>query len=47
MDSTLAIWLGLFLLVVFGIDWFFYDWAFSVILMKKLSDLIRFMAFWR
>ena len=47
MTNTIAIWLGLILIVVFGIDGFVYDWSFTVIFMKKFLELITFLAFWR
>jgi len=47
MTNTIAIWLGLILIVVFGIDGFVYDWTFTIAFMKKLVELIAYLAFWR
>lgn len=47
MTNTFAIWFGIFLLAMIGLDWVFFDWSNLVFLAKKLADLIEWLAFWR
>ena len=47
MTNTIAIWLALFIAALLGFDYYQYDWANSVFLLRKLLDLIEWLAFWR
>jgi len=47
MTNILAIWLGVILVVIFGADGLLNDWSFTVAVMKRLVDLITYLAFWR
>lgn len=47
MTNTLAILLGLFIVGGIFIDVFLFESENIVFLVKKLADLIEWMAFWR
>lgn len=47
MTNQIAIGLGLLLIVGFGLDAALYDGANLLFLMRKLSDLVEWLAFWR
>jgi len=47
MTNVIAIWLGVILILIFGIDGLFNDWSFTVAFMKKLTEFITYLAFWR
>jgi hypothetical protein len=47
MTNKLAIWLALIIAALLAVDYSRYDWANTVFLIRKLIDLIEWMAFWR
>lgn len=47
MTNTIAIWLGLIVAALLAIDYALYDWANTLFLLRKLMDLIEWLAFWR
>lgn len=47
MTNKIAIGLGLVILVLIAADWYFFDHAKLLFLLKKLADMIEWMAFWR
>ncbi|MDQ2089019.1 hypothetical protein [Marimonas arenosa] len=47
MTNQIAIGLGLFILALVGLDYFLFDWSNLMFLLKKLADLIEYLAFWR
>ena len=47
MTNQIAIILGLLVLGLLGLDFFLYDGAALVYLLKKLADMIEYLAFWR
>lgn len=47
MTNTIAILLALLLAVLCAVDYWLYDWANSVFLLRKFMDLIAWLAFWR
>lgn len=47
MTNQIAIGIGLAILALLSFDMFFFDWSGLVFLLKKLADLIEYLAFWR
>jgi hypothetical protein len=47
MTNQIAIGLGLLILAGVGLDLFLYDGVSLLFLMRKLTDLIEWLAFWR
>ena len=47
MTNTIAFWLALLIAALLATDYFFYDWANTVFLLRKFLALIEWMAFWR
>ena len=47
MTNTIAIGIALLLAAFFAIDYSQYDWANTIFLLRKLTALIEWMAFWR
>ena len=47
MTNTLALIIGIVIAALFAFDYFQYDWANSVFMLRKLTALIEWMAFWR
>lgn len=47
MTNTLALIIGIVIAALFALDFFLYDWANSVFMLRKLTALIEWMAFWR
>jgi len=47
MTNKIAVCLALLIIAAFVIDYARYDWANTVFLMRKFTDLIEWMAFWR
>ena len=47
MTNQIAIGLGLLILGLLGLDYFWYDSAGILFLLRKLADLIEWLAFWR
>jgi hypothetical protein len=47
MTNQIAIGLGLLILAGVGLDLFLYDGGSLLFLMRKLTDLIEWLAFWR
>lgn len=47
MTSRLAIILALLIAGFFSLDAYVFEWGAGVFLLKKLMDLITYIAFWR
>jgi hypothetical protein len=47
MTNTLALIFAIIIAALFAFDYFQYDWANTVFLLRKLTALIEWMAFWR
>ena len=47
MTNKLAIWLALIIAALLAVDFYRFDWANTVFLIRKLFALIEWMAFWR
>lgn len=47
MTDTIAICLAILIAALLGYDYYAYDWANTVFLLRKLLDLIEWIAFWR
>jgi len=47
MTNQIAIALGLLFLGLLGLDGFLLDWSGSLFVLKKLADMIEYIAFWR
>lgn len=47
MTNQIAIGLGLLIVVGLGLDAALYDGAASLFLLRKLAELIEWLAFWR
>ena len=47
MTNTLALIIGAIIAMLFAIDWYLYDWANTVFTLRKLTELIEWIAFWR
>lgn len=47
MTNTIAIWLALIIGALLAFDYFQYDWANTVFLLRKFIDLIEWLAVWR
>jgi len=47
MTNSLALWLFGLILGFFLLDAFVLHWDFHVILMRRLIDLLNWIAFWR
>ncbi len=47
MTNTIALCLAILIGALLVVDYSLYDWANTVFLLRKLLDLIEWMAFWR
>lgn len=47
MTNTLALIIVIVIAAILGFDYYQYDLANSVFLLRKLTELIEWMAFWR
>ncbi len=47
MTNTLSIIIALIIAALLGFDYYQYDWANTIFLMRKLAELIEWLAFWR
>ncbi len=47
MTNIIALWLALIIAALLAFDYFQYDWANTVFLLRKLLELIEWLAFWR
>ena len=47
MTNTIAVWLILIIGALLGFDYYQYDWANTVFLLRKFLALIEWVAFWR
>ena len=47
MTNTIAIFLGLIILAFFAVDYTQYEWDMTAFLLRKLLDLIEYIAIWR
>ena len=47
MNTQIAIGIGLVIVGLLFLDKFFYDWDNLIFLLRKLSDMIEYIAFWR
>ncbi|WP_170222782.1 hypothetical protein [Marimonas lutisalis] len=47
MTNQIAIWLGLIIVALLCLDWYFFDWSGLVFLLRKGVELIEWLAFWR
>lgn len=47
MNTQIAIGLGLIIIGLLFLDMFFFDWDNLIFLMRKMGELIEYIAFWR
>lgn len=47
MTNALFAWILGIVLILLGIDWFFFDWTYSIYLLRKGADFTEWIAFWR
>lgn len=47
MTNKLALTLGLVIIGLIAFDYYQYDWANAIFLLRKFAALIEWMAFWR
>lgn len=47
MTNQIALILGVLILAALGLDAYHADWANTLFLARKLTDLIEWLAFWR
>jgi hypothetical protein len=47
MTNTIALWLALIIGALLAFDYFQYDWANTVFLLRKFIALIEWLAVWR
>lgn len=47
MTNTIAVWLGLMIIGFLMLDYFVLEWDVPTFLLRKLIDLIDYIAFWR
>ncbi len=47
MTNTIAIFFGLIILGFFAVDYAQYNWDMTTFLLRKLLDLIEYLAVWR
>ncbi len=47
MTNTIAIWLFLFIIAGLAVDYALFGWDGLYVVMRALTDLIRWLAFWR
>jgi hypothetical protein len=47
MTNTLALIIGIIIAALLAFDYYLYDWANTVFLLRKFAALIEWMAFWR
>ncbi|MEL6839708.1 MAG: hypothetical protein AAFP85_10470 [Pseudomonadota bacterium] len=47
MTNTTAIFLGLIIVAFFAVDYTQYNWDMTTFLLRKLLDLIEYLAIWR
>lgn len=47
MTNKLALILGIIIAALFAVDYYQYDWTNSIFLLRKLTALIEWIAFWR
>ncbi|WP_322866148.1 hypothetical protein U5922_008065 [Aquicoccus sp. G2-2] len=47
MTNKIAIWIGIIVLGLLGLDFFMFDSAGTIYLLRKWADLVEWLAFWR
>ena len=47
MTNSIAVFLGVTIGLCFAADAFLFDWAYTIVLMRRLLALIAWLAFWR
>lgn len=47
MTNRLALIIGIVIAALLAFDYYQHDWSHTVFLLRKLADLIEWMAFWR
>ena len=47
MTNRLAVWLALIIAALLAYDYYQFDWANTVFIIRKFVDLIEWIAFWR
>ena len=47
MTNRLALIIIIVIIALLALDYYQYGWGYSVFLLRKLTDLIEWMAFWR
>lgn len=47
MTNRLAVWLALIIAALLAYDYYQFNWANTVFLIRKFVDLIEWIAFWR
>ena len=47
MTNTLAIYFGAAIVIALGVDMLYFDWHYIVFWIKKLVELIDYIAIWR
>jgi len=47
MTNTLTLIIGIIISALLCFDYYQYDWANTIFLLRKLAALIEWMAFWR
>ena len=47
MTNIIAVWLGILIAALLATDYYFYDWSNALFLLRKLMDLIEWLAVWR
>ena len=47
MNTQISIGLALVIVSLLCLDMFFFNWDGTIFLMRKMADLIEWMAFWR
>lgn len=47
MTNAIAFWLGLFIVIALGVDYYFFGTEHFLFLAKKLMEFMEWIAFWR
>ncbi len=47
MNTPIAITLGVFIIGGLCLDAFYYDWDYTLFLLKKFAEFLEWIAFWR
>ena len=47
MTNKIAIFLGILIIGFLAVDHYYYDWAMTTFLIRKLLALIEYLAIWR